>query len=128
MTKKMLKACVMISVLFLALGGAAQAQVSVPEPTQDPSALYRLFRTQNMFMFLLLDTRTGQITQVQWSTETEKRFAEPLNIKPLVANGKPGRFTLYPTQNIYTFILLDQVSGDSWQVQWGKNSLITPIS
>lgn len=128
MINKMLKACAVLSVVFFALGAAAQGQVSIPEPTQDPSAPYRLFRTQNMFMFLLLDTRTGQITQVQWNIETEKRFTEPLNVKPLVADGKPGRFTLYPTQNIYTFILLDQIAGNSWQVQWGKNPLITPIN
>jgi hypothetical protein len=128
MIKKMLKAFVATSAVFIALAGAAQAQISIHEPTQDPSALYRLFRTQNIFMFLLLDTSTGQISQVQWSTETEKRFIEPLNPKPLVAGGKPGRFTLYPTQNIYTFVLLDQVTGNSWQVQWGKNPLILPIN
>lgn len=31
---------------------------------------------------------------------------------------KPGRFTLYPTQNRYNFILLDQTDGRTWQVQW----------
>ena len=29
-----------------------------------------------------------------------------------------GRFFLYPTQNMYNFILLDQVDGRTWQVQW----------
>ena len=29
-----------------------------------------------------------------------------------------GRFTLHSTQNIYTFILLDQIEGKMWQVQW----------
>ena len=31
---------------------------------------------------------------------------------------KPGRFELYPTQNMYNFILLDKVKGGTWQVQW----------
>ena len=31
-----------------------------------------------------------------------------------------GRFTLYPTDNIWTFILLDQVDGNTWQVQWSN--------
>ncbi len=124
---KTLKAFVATFAVFLSLTGAAQAQVPIPEPTQDPSAPYRLFRTQNIYMFLLLDTRTGQISQVQWSTQTESRFASSLNPKPLVLDGKAGRFTLYPTQNIYTFLLLDQVTGNSWQVQWGKDRLIIPI-
>ena len=29
-----------------------------------------------------------------------------------------GRFFLYPTTNIYNFILLDQIDGRTWQVQW----------
>ena len=29
-----------------------------------------------------------------------------------------GRFTLYPTQNMYNFILLDQVNGKTYKVQW----------
>lgn len=33
---------------------------------------------------------------------------------------KNGRFFLYPTTNIYNFILLDQIDGRTWQVQWGK--------
>lgn len=117
----------MTCALVLPLTGIAQAQVTIPEPTQDPSAPYRFFRTQNIYMFLLLDTRTGQISQVQWSIDAEKRFASPLNPRPLADDGKPGRFTLYPTQNIYTFLLLDQNNGNSWQVQWGRDRLILPI-
>ena len=78
-------------------------------------------------MFLLLDTRTGQISQMQWSMDAGNRFVGPLNPKPLVEGGKSGRFTLYPTQNIYTFILLDQNTGNTWQVQWGRNPLVIPI-
>jgi hypothetical protein len=122
-----LKAFVATFAMLLSLTGGAQGQVSMPEPTQDPLATYRLFRTQNVYMFLLLDTRTGQISQVQWSTKDESRFSSSLNPKPLVQDGKSGRFTLYPTQNIFNFLLLDQETGNSWQVQWGKDRLIIPI-
>lgn len=120
-------AFVVTSALLLSLPGIAHAQTPVPEPTQDPLAPYRLFRTLNIYMFLLLDTRTGRVSQMQWSTKTENRLVEPLNPKPLVEGGKPGRFTLQPTQNIYTFLLLDQETGNTWQVQWGNNRLVIPI-
>lgn len=32
-----------------------------------------------------------------------------------------GRFTLYPTNNIYNFILLDQINGKAYQVQWNSD-------
>lgn len=56
----------------------------------------------------------------------------PLNTKNLAAGEKEtlGRFTLYPTQSMYTFILLDQIRGFSWCVQWNndeKNRLCIPL-
>ena len=32
------------------------------------------------------------------------------------------RFKLYPTQNIYTFLLLDTINGRTWQVQWSLDN------
>jgi len=99
------------------------------EPTQNPDVPYRLFKTQNIYTLLKLDTRFGRIWQVQWG-DKDHRFIAPLNTKPLVLRGKPGRFTLYPTSNIYTFILLDQEAGNAWHVQWGnpEDQLIEPIN
>ena len=84
---------------------------------------YRLFPTQNMWTFLKLNTRNGQIWQVQYSLESDYRFVTFLNLIPLVSKDKEvnDRFTLYPTQNMYTFILLDQLEGGTWQVQWSRD-------
>jgi hypothetical protein len=97
-----------------------RAQDSIPEPTQKTDAVYRMFRSQNVYTLLKLDTRTGQVWQVQWGDE-QHRFIAAINLKVLADGGKAGRFTLYPTPNIYTFILLDQEDGRAWQVQWGKD-------
>lgn len=89
--------------------------------TQETKVPFRLYPTSNMWNFLKLDTRTGQIWGVQFSTksyresgvwvidDTHVEFEKPENI---------GRFTLYPTSNMYTFILLDQFDGRTWQVQF----------
>lgn len=89
----------------------------------DSAVAYRLFSTQNMYTFIKLDTRNGQMWQVQWSTKgSQYRFETTLSDVPLVNKDeeKNDRFFLYPTTNIYNFILLDQVDGRTWQVQWGK--------
>jgi len=111
--------------LFASLTTAADFQL---QPTQSPDAAFRLFNTQNTYTLLKLDTRTGQIWQVQWG-DKDHRFIEPINSKSLASGGKLGRFTLYSTSNIYTFILLDQETGDAWYVQWGKlaERFIVPI-
>jgi hypothetical protein len=107
------------TVALLLFASLTLAQEPRPEPTQDPNATYRLFNTKNIYTFLKLDTRLGHIWQLQWG-EMGRRFVEPINVKDLAAGGKPGRFTLYSTSNIYTFILLDQETGDAWHVQWGE--------
>ena len=96
-------------------------------------ARYKLYPTQNIWTFIKVDTQTGQLWQVQYSVNDDSNRTEyDLNPKPLITNntGINGRFNLYPTQNIYNFILLDQVDGRLWQVQWSleeSNRAILPI-
>lgn len=93
---------------------------------------YRLYPTQNMWTFIKLNTRNGQMWQLQYSMKSADRLVTFLNLEPVVSKEKEvnDRFTLYPTQNIYTFILLDQLDGKTWQVQWSTDPeyrVIIPI-
>ena len=131
----MKKIILLFLIIVISTTSFAQSQDSVKnESTQQSliSVSYRLFPTQNMWTFIKLNTRNGEMWQVQYNMEDNKRFESDLNFIPLVT--KEGeindRFTLYPTQNIYTFILLDQINGRTWQVQWslepGKR-IVIPI-
>lgn len=106
------------------------------EPKQESITVptFKLYPTSNRWNFLKLNTATGVITIVQYSIEEEdKTFEYSLNNTPLIPSGDaptPGRFELTPTQNIWNFILLDQVSGATYQVQWSfeeKNRFVIPI-
>lgn len=106
------------------------------EPTQESITIptFKLYPTSNRWNFLKLNTTTGVITIVQYSIdEPDKTFEYSLNNTPLIPSGDaptPGRFELTPTQNIWNFILLDQVSGATYQVQWSfeeKNRFVIPI-
>lgn len=83
---------------------------------------FKLYPTQNHWNFLKLDTRTGQIWQVQFSVDEEEGYCHEtvLNEEDLSFGTceNPGRFQLYPTSNIWNFILLDREDGRTWQVQW----------
>lgn len=83
---------------------------------------YKLYPTENIYNFLQLDTKTGQIELVQWSLEKDKEFSVTLNGDDLSFDTGCGTFELYPTKNIYQFILLDKVTGRRWHVQWGFKS------
>ena len=87
----------------------------------DKDVTYRLFKTQNIHIFIKLNTSNGTMTLVQYSTSTTSdRMEVILNDIKLVTDSeaKNGRFYLYPTDNFYTFLLLDQIDGRVWQVQW----------
>lgn len=101
----------------------------------DTEIRYQLYPTQNMWTFLKLDTLTGQIWQVQFSIEGDAyRFETVLSSKDITDELKlekiVGRYILYPTQNTYNFILLDQITGYTYQVQWNRdiaNRVVIPI-
>lgn len=82
---------------------------------------YKLYPTENMYNFLKLDTQTGRIEQIQWSLDREKEFSSFLNRDDLSTSWSEtiNSFELYPTQNMYQFILLDKATGRTWHVQWG---------
>ncbi|MBQ7881385.1 MAG: hypothetical protein IJ312_01580 [Treponema sp.] len=112
------------------------SETFISEPTQSTDVRYRLFSTQNIWTFLKLDTMTGKIWQVQFSVEEDVyRIESVLSLidisEELKLEKKVGRFTLFPTKNMYNFILLDQIDGYTYQVQWSvdkKNRFILPIS
>ena len=101
------------------------------DPPQRMDVRYRLFKTANMWNFLELDTQTGRLWQVQFSVDNDNnRTRTPLNIENLAADGRNGRFTLYPTDNIWTFLMVDQDNGRLWQAQFSitdENHGIFPI-
>jgi hypothetical protein len=70
---------------------------------------YRLFPTQNIWTFIKLNTRNGQMWQVQFDVNGNSRGVTFLNVLSLVKleDEVNDRFILYPTQNMFNLILLD---------------------
>lgn len=94
-------------------------QMRVAKQETSENVRFKLFPTENVWTFLKLDTSTGKIWQVQYSINDDNRGEVELNNNALVSDldAENGRFTLYPTKNMFNFILLDQIEGKMWQVQ-----------
>lgn len=101
---------------------ADEVTVTNLQPTQNVNACFRLFPTNNIWTFLKLDTRTGLVWQVQFGVEgPTDRFTVVVNDVQLASDtSKEGRFTLYPTRNMFNFLLIDQATGQMWQSQWSQ--------
>jgi len=93
--------------------------VPIQNISTDSNVVYRLFASDNSYNFIKLNTRNGQMWQVQWSLK-DNQFETILSdiSRVTIEEEKNGRFFLYPTTNLYNFILLDQIDGRAWQVQW----------
>ena len=73
-------------------------------------------------VFIKLDTRTGEIWQVHYDAGGNCQI-DALNTTSFVKNGvlESGRFTLYPSVDKFSFILLDKKDGRTWLVHWAIN-------
>lgn len=116
-----------ICLLFFVFNIYAESNTSfaVVQNSANSNAKYILYPTTNMWAFLKLDTSTGIITQVHFSVGDDNRAEVNLNPYSLLGYDETptnGRFALYPTQNMFNFILLDTKSGQTWQVQWSNDS------
>ena len=128
---------IILSIVFALTIMQSFAQVDTEQSndqfTQITNAVtYRLYPTKNMWTFIKLNTRNGQMWQVQYAINDDNRFETNLSSIALVPEYKEvnNRFNLYRTQNMYNFILLDQIDGRTWQVQWSiekENRGIMPI-
>ena len=94
-------------------------------PQKQLSGRYELYPTKNMWTFIKLDTKTGATWQVQYSIKgSSYRFETPLDTSSAVTSGLEynGRFALYPTENIFNFVMLDKLNGDVYQIQWSSDA------
>ena len=116
-------------------------QDTIPKPTPvkpvihlEHTTRYKMYKTDNMYTFLKLDTATGTITQVQYSVgdNLQNEFSvqwKNLNLENMSVEQMDtldwentpfpnNRYILKRTENMYNFILLEQTDGRMWQVQW----------
>ena len=95
---------------------------------ENEAGRFCLYETQNMWTFILLDTYTGKNWQIQYSVDSEENmFSVPINryslAFPVMDSKWVGRFQMFETQNMWTFILLDSYNGRLWQVQYSTEDL-----
>ncbi len=82
------------------------------------SERYKIYPTENLYILIKLDTQTGKLDLIQWSLKSKDEFNVTLNASDLSVYTNLNSFELYPTKNMYQFILLDKATGRNWHVQW----------
>lgn len=77
------------------------------------NSIYKMYRTQNYHNQLRLNTMTGEVQQIQDDGQSWIICSARETLGDVA-----GRFCLYETQNMWTFIMLDTYTGKNWQVQF----------
>lgn len=124
----------LIIILFIALcisscSNAEETTRTVPCSTVNTVNNFLLYPTTNMWTFIKLDTRNGKLWQVQYSIDGDE-FETILSERELATDGMPGQFVLYPTSNMWTFLLLNSENGSVYHVQWNQDAdkrIVYPI-
>ena len=114
---------------IMTVGVIAQEQIQFNAVNHEinTSLRYKLYPTFNMWTYLKLDTQTGRVTMLQFSTKSRTEEGEIYIGTPMEIYAgdetKNGRYELYPTTNMWTFLMIDQINGNTYHIQWSNKDL-----
>ncbi len=87
----------------------------------DQSGRFNLNETKNMWNFILLDSYTGRLWQVQYSSkDLDALMCIPINEDELAQASRPI-FSISPLTSMYQYYLINEQNGDMWKFQWSTN-------
>lgn len=95
-----------------------RVSLSYPSSLDNWRDRFQLFQTQNMWNFILLDSYTGRLWQVQFSSQNlDALMCIPINEVELASASRPI-FSISPLTSIYQYYLIDESNGNMWKFQW----------
>ena len=125
----MKKLFILLAAAVIAASAMAQAQIQFNAVNHETNSTlrYKLYPTFNMWTYLKLDTQTGRVSMLQFSTNSPSEEGEvyigcPMEIY-VGSDAQNGRYELYPTTNLWTFLMIDQINGNTYHIQWSNKDL-----
>lgn len=87
-------------------------------PDNETPNKYELYKTKNMWTYILLDIYTGKLWQCQFSVKGNEYISSwAINLFDLSSSSK-SRFTIQPLTSMYQYYLIDEEIGKMWKFQW----------
>ena len=100
-----------------------QSSKEEPQSVTNETPRYKMIGTDNIHILLKWDTRTGKTWMVQYGLSETPQLENFIPYSNFLNedNSWNGRFELYPTKNMFNFIMIDTYNGDTYQVQWSTD-------
>lgn len=87
-------------------------------PLNDKPNRYALYKTQNMWTYILLDKFSGKLWQCQYSVKGVEYIASWVINDIALSFTETNKFTIKPMTSMYQYYLIDDETGDMWKFQW----------
>ena len=79
---------------------------------------FKMFATKNMWNFIMLDSYTGRLWQVQYDTKSlDSLICVSIN-EEVLESGDRSIFSIQPMTSMYQYYLISNKSGAMWKFQW----------
>lgn len=79
---------------------------------------YMLYKTENMWTYILLDRWSGKLWQCQYSVEGDEYRSSWIINSTSLSFTESNKFTIEPMISMFQFYLIDNYTGDMWKFQW----------
>ena len=80
---------------------------------------FELYKTENIWNFILLDGYTGRIWQLQYTVDKDSiRGLFIINEEELANANDKNLFYISPLTSMYQFCLTNDTTGEMWKFQW----------
>lgn len=88
-------------------------------PPKKLSSRFKLHETENMWNFILLDSYTGRLWQLQYTVDKDSiRGLFIINEKDLADEKEKNLFYISPLTSMYQYYLINDMTGEMWKFQW----------
>ena len=87
-------------------------------PLNDKPNRYELYKTKNMWTYILLDQFSGKLWQCQYSVDSVEYITSFVINNTELSSTETNKFTIQPMTSMFQYYLINDNSGDMWKFQW----------
>jgi len=91
-------------------------------PNNDKPNRYSLYKTNNIWTYILLDKFSGKLWQCQYSVKGTEYITSWVINPDELSSSETNKFTIQPMTSMYQFYLTNDETGDMWEFQWSNQT------
>jgi hypothetical protein len=87
-------------------------------PYNEKPNRYDLYKTENMWTYILLDKFSGKLWQCQYSVEGVEHIMSLVINNFALSDSESNKFTIKPMTSMFQYYLINDETGEMWKFQW----------